>query len=379
MESSHSALKQKIGDIYHYNVALQYMLEESSWEYCDIEKNGDISLRNAHDEITYSVEVKYHNKPTDLKDNQSELWKTIHNFYNDEDKYTKNTQLILYTVSTISANNSLFDWYSLSEDEKISLLKSSSTNTKNKIYKTITKYYDVIFKDEKKLKKTLSKFDIHANQIYFKEHKNRILGNAYFRIFDTHTKKLQALYSLLSVILAGFEGAEKWTITKEDFNKTLKETSKIAQDLIIRVDDDVDIEINDEMYKDSNFVSKLNDIEQDELTVDFAIEDYAKTVYEINQRMSFVSEFDYNKKRLTYERNLLREYQTTKKQIKKNPSIIIEQSQAFYNQIQKLEKIPFLGKTFDDKTTFFQRGYFHILADDDEDKKKIINWHLEKQ
>ena len=378
MESSHSALKQKIGDIYHYNVALQFMLEKSNWEYCDIEKNGDISLRNAYNEIIYSVEVKYHNTSTELKDNQSELWKTIHNFYNDEDKYIENTQLILHTVSTISGDNTLFEWYSLSEDEKILLLKSASTKKKNIIYKTIKKYYDVIFKDENKLGRILSKFEIHANQIYFSEYKNRILDNAYFRIFDTQTKRLQALYSLLSVILAGFEGAEQWTITKEDFNKTLKETSKFAQDLIIRVDDDADIEIDDEMYKDSKFVSKLNDIKQDELTIDFAIEDYAKTVYEINQRMSFVSEFDYNKKRLTYEKNLLREYHTTKKQIKKNSSIIIEQSQIFYNQIQKLEKISFLGKTFDDKTTFFQRGYFHILADDDEDKNKIINWHLEK-
>ncbi len=140
----------------------------------------------------------------------------------------------------------------------------------------------------------------------------------------------------------------------------------------------LDIEINDEMYKNSKFVSKLNDIKQDEVIIDFAIEDYAKTVYEIEERMGLVSQFDYNKKRLTYEKNLLREYHTTKKQIKKNSSIIIEQSQGFYNQIQKLDKIPFLGKTFDDKTTFFQRGYFHILADDDDDKNKIINWHLEK-
>ena len=42
------------------------------------------------------------------------------------------------------------------------------------IYKTIKKYYDVIFKDENKLERVLSKFEIHANQMYFNEYKNRM-------------------------------------------------------------------------------------------------------------------------------------------------------------------------------------------------------------
>ena len=41
-------------------------------------------------------------------------------------------------------------------------------------------------------------------------------------------------------------------------------------------------------------------------------------------------------------------------------------------------KIPFMPQEFNDKTTFFQKGYLHILADD-EDKLNKICWSLKPE
>lgn len=378
-ESDHSALKQKIGDFYHYDVALYYMIDNSDWFYCDLEKNGDISLTNNLNEIILSIEVKYHDKPIELKDNVEELWKTIYNFYNDSDKYMDTTKLILYTASTISKNNTLYNWNSLSSQQKINLLKEASKNKQGEVYKTIKKFYDKIFQNEKKLHGVLSKFDIYANQAYYTEHKKNIKRNAYFRIFDSEKKQLISINNLLEIIHSSFKDVNTWRISSSDFDKKLKEVSANAQDIIVRVDEDINIEIDEGLYKDSNFLDKLREITKDDMTINFAIEDYAKTVYELEMRMNFLSEFDYHKKIDSYENNLIREYHITKSSITPNPANIIEQSKNFYTQIQKLHKVPFIGKTFNDKTTFFQRGYYHILADDDENEKKIIHWHLGKK
>lgn len=152
-ESNHSALKQKIGDFYHYYVALFYMIENHDWHNCDIEKNGDISLINSSNEIILSIEVKYHSEETELKANAIELWKTIKNFYNDINKYNENTELLLYTVSIINSDNSLSNWNNLTADEKYTLLLKSAKKKENEIYTTIKPFYDVIINDEKKLKR----------------------------------------------------------------------------------------------------------------------------------------------------------------------------------------------------------------------------------
>lgn len=41
-------------------------------------------------------------------------------------------------------------------------------------------------------------------------------------------------------------------------------------------------------------------------------------------------------------------------------------------------KVPFMPEEFEDQTTFFQKGYLHILADDNE-KPKQICWSLKAE
>jgi len=354
------------------------MLNIENWENCDIEKNGDISLRNSNDEITFSIEVKYHNSPTELKNNMEELWKTIHNFYNDSDKFIESSKLELYTVSTVSEDNNLLNWNDLSADDKLTLLKSSSKKNEAEIYKTIQKFYDVIFEDENKLKIILSKFKINSNQKYYEKFKEEIKKTSFFRIFNTEIKKNTALEALIAVVLSAFKDVDTWTISKKNFDSKLTEVAHLSQEIIVRVNDDIDIEIDEEMYKNSKFVEKLKDIEQEEYIIDYAIEDYAKAVYEVKERINLLSALDYHRKLENYEKDLIREFRIKKGNIEVNNDIIINQSKQFYQQIQSLDKVPFIGKFFDDKTTFFQRGYFHILANDDSEDKRTIHWHLGK-
>lgn len=376
-ESKHSALKQKIGDPYHYLVALKYMLENSDWINCDLEYSGDISLRDRFDNMILNIEVKHHIDTVELKDNSSELWKTIYNFYNDSDKYIEETQLILYTVATVSEASTIFNWNELSKEDKLEVLRTASFKNETEIYATIKKFYDDIFTNEEKLKSILLKFILKLNQDNYKQYREYLKKESYFKQFIEDEKKIQAIDSLLSIILSGFKDETSWTISKIDFEKKLKEVAGNAQDLVIRVDDDVEIDIDGNEYKESKFVKKLEDIELDDINIDYAIEDYAKTVFEVGERMSFVSEFDYMKKLDTYEKSLVREYHSIRSSITVNSETIIEQSKQFYRQVQIIPKVPFIGKSFDDKTTFFQRGYYHILADNDEER--IIHWHLGKK
>lgn len=379
IESKHSALKQKIGDPYHYLVALKYMLENSDWSYCDIEYSGDISLRDISNNMILNIEVKHHIDTVELKDNSVELWKTIHNFYNDSNKYVDETELVLYTVSTIEESNTLDKWNDKLPEEKLELLRKASLKNKTDIYVTLEDYYNVIFEDEEKLKGILSKFKLQANQKDYTQYREYLKSESYFKQFLEKEKKINAIDSLLSIILSGLKDETTWTISKDDFEKKLKEISGDAQDLVVRVDDDVDINIDEEEYKSRKFVEKLNDIELDDVVIEYAIEDYAKTIYEVDKRMSFVSEFDYQKKLDSYEKTLVKNYRLTKNKITVNKDTIIDQSKQFYHQVQGLPKIPFIGKSIDDKTTFFQNGYYHILADNDEEEKKRIYWHLEKK
>lgn len=378
-ESKHSALKQKIGDFYHYYVALYYMLEHSDWDNCDIEKNGDISLLNSSNEIIRSIEVKYHSQEEELIPHSIELWKTIHNFYNDFERYHENTELFLYTVSTIPTENILSNWNVLSSDEKYELLMNAALTKEDVVYTTIEKFYKVIVEDTEKLKNVLDKFTIISDKEYFTEFKEKITTNAYFRIFNSPTKKENSLFSLMETIFSAFKDVHTWNIKFDEFTAKLSEISINAHQIVMRSDDDIDeIEIDKDVHQKSLFVKKLQDIDKDEMTIGFAIEDYAKAIYEMKKRYDFINPLDLNKRIGTYERSLIREYLITKNKFHPNEETIIKQSQSFYDSIQSLSKIPFIPKIFDDQTTYFQKGYFHILADDDEDSKQKIIWHLGK-
>lgn len=378
-ESKHSALKQKIGDSYHYLVAIKYMLENSEWDNCHIEYSGDISLINQSNEIILSIEVKHHIDDTELNPIGIELWKTIYNFYNDSQKYTDKTLLCLFTVSLVSESSKLYNWNDLSSTNKLDILKEVAQKPDTQIYKTIEKYYNEIFKDENRLESILEKFSIYSEQTNYAKYKNELMKESYFKQFVEDDKKISVIESLIGFVLIGFKNEMSWNISKNDFEKKLQEISISLQGTIIRDDNDVgDIDVSMSEYISSKFVDKLQDIKANETLIDMAIEDYAKTLYELDKRMDLVSSFDYQEKIDTYEKSLVTKYNIEKSFVSFNDENVITQSQQFYKKIITQEKVPFLAKSFDDKTTFFQRGYYQILADNDNDDKKKIIWHLGK-
>ncbi len=180
----------------------------------------------------------------------------------------------------------------------------------------------------------------------------------------------------------GLKDKDTWEITKNDFDQKLKELTVLVQDKILRTDTDIDIEKIDmelESYRKKLFIKKLDNIGFDENIFQSAIDDYAKTIIEVSERMDLSNSLEYDKRLETYEYNLSRLVSDRKNEYKYKSGLKdIEKSQQSYFCIMQSARIPFMPQEFDDQTTFFQNGYLHILADD-EDASTQICWSLKSE
>jgi hypothetical protein len=72
-----NALSTKMGDIYHYYLAIKFLLENNNWSRCEIEKFGDITLIDKNNKQIFNIEVKHHIEKNELKVHQEEFLKTL--------------------------------------------------------------------------------------------------------------------------------------------------------------------------------------------------------------------------------------------------------------------------------------------------------------
>ena len=82
-QSNHSALSTKMGDIYHYYIAIDVLLDVDNWNKCLIEKHGDIVLLNKDNKQVLNMEVKHHHGTNELLIHQEEFQKKLFNWYED--------------------------------------------------------------------------------------------------------------------------------------------------------------------------------------------------------------------------------------------------------------------------------------------------------
>lgn len=154
----------------------------------------------------------------------------------------------------------------------------------------------------------------------------------------------------------------------------------MAQSKIQRTDNHVpltEIDRSLSSYKEKQFIKKLETIEFKEKVFSMAIDDYARTLIELANRMRISSSLEYSERLINYENTLLRKVEETKIDYMLQEGNNIKKSQKSYFSVMKSTKIPFMPEEFDDQTTFFQKGYFHILADDEE-KPKQLCWLIEE-
>ncbi len=380
-KSNHSALSQKIGDVYHYYVAIDYLLhiEKDMWDKCLIEKYGDIVFLNKYGNQILNIEVKHHDNDDELKVYHIDFQKTLFNWVKDSSKYAEDTQLILFTTSIIPATNPLYNWNNLTENKKISLIVENSNNGSSGLYKNIKEYFEKI-KSNEKLKEVIAKFEIIHSSPNIKQIQDQIKSRNYFGIFqDQEEKKEKVISSLYGLVGEGLKDKDTWEISNNNFFQKLKESTDLLQDKILRTDSDINIaEINTKIdsYKEKRFIKKLDNISFGNDIFQLAVDDYAKTIIEVSERMKLKTSLEYDQRLDSYEESLTRLVKDKKNEFSYKTSMTDEEkSQQCYFSIMQSTKIPFIPQEFNDQTTFFQKGYLHILADDTA-KPKQICWSL---
>ena len=375
----HSALSQKAGDVYHYYIAILYMFQIEDWSKCTIEESGDIAFYNIEEKQIYNIEVKHHIEPKELKIYEEEFLKTLYNWFNIRKQFNEHTQLILFTTSNISEHNILKYWNSFDNNKRYKELQANSKKRDGSYYANITKYLLPISRNVNILKELLNKIVINESSPNILNIKNRIFKNSYFNSFSKDEHKNEVINSLYGLIGEGLKGNKKWKITKKEFNQKLKELTVLAQEKILRTDDDIKIKkqsVKD--YKEKLFIKKLENIEFKEDVMELAVNDYAKTVIEASKRMELTNSVEYKARLNGYEESLIKQVNEVQIKYKYRSGDNIRKSQESYFEIMESSKVPFMPQEFDDRTTFFQKGYFHILADDDTTSKKIC-WSLKPE
>jgi len=376
----HSALSQKMGDIYHYYIAIDLFFKTEDWEKCSIEEQGDIVFFNSDDKQILNIEVKHHIESKELNIYDEEFQKTLYNWYNIQEQFDTNTKLQLLTTSTISENNPLYYWNEYSIDKRHKTCNVNQKKSNGNYYANVEKFFLKINKDTIKLKNLLEKVEIIHSQPNIETIKNVIIRNRYFDIFTVEQKN-EVINSVYGLIANGLKDKITWQITKEELNQKIKELSSMAQEKKLRTDNDVklsEVDRDIENYKEKLFIKKLDNIEFKEDIFSMAVDDYARTIIEFSKRMDISTSVEYDSRLEEYNNSLIRRVNEIKTEHRYRNGNEIEKSQQSYFAIMKSPKIPFIPEEFDDQTTFFQKGYFHILADDEE-KPKQICWSLKPQ
>lgn len=378
-----NSLSQQMGNVYHYYVAIKLLLENNNWSKCEVEKLGDIALINKNNKQIFNIEVKHHIEKNELKVYEEEFLKTLSNWFDIRNLFDENTKLILMTTSTISKGNPLQYWNLFISNNKYKTLKENQIQKNGATYVNMIKYFHKINENVDELKELLSKFDIQYSLFNILEIRNEIKKTSHFRLFkDDEKKKDKVIDELYGLIGRGLENKDKWEITKSEFDQKLIESTTLIQDKQLRTDNSIDIKTIDTKilsYKDKQFIKKLENIEFREDVFQSAIDNYVKTIIEITERMRLSSSLEYDERLENYDKSLVKLVSDVKTEYRyKRDLTYIEKSQDSYFKIMNFTKIPFIPEEFDDQTTFFQKGYLHFLADDEDEPKKIC-WSLKPE
>lgn len=383
-----NALSQKMGDIYHYYIAIKLMLDNNSWNKCIIEQYGDIVLLDENEKQIYNIEVKHHIEEQELKIYNEEFQKTLSNWFdirdlfNIKNLFNADTKLILMTSSIVSKDNPLNYWNTFTPEKKYKTLLDNQKQKNGKYYSSVGKYFHQINKNINELKEVLQKVEIQHSLTNILEIKNEIKSLNYFRIFkNNEIKKNKTIDELYGLVGRGLENKNQWEITKNQFDQKLIESTKLIQETILRTDnslykDEIDTDI--ENYKDKQFIQKLDNIEFGENIFRLAIDDYSKSIIEMSERMDLSSSLEYDERLKSYDESLIRLVNEIKTEYEYSNLTDIKKSQQSYFQIMKSNKVPFMLEEFNDRTTFFQKGYLHILAGDEVEPQKIC-WSLKPE
>lgn len=368
------------GFLYQFYIALNYCFELKQGEKLYIEKYGDVTI----DSIS-QIEVKNYSKPlTDCDDN---FWNTLCNWLNDSFDSNNYKQLILLTTQQIGANSQLNNWNKKTKTEKITAITSiadtyckKNSKPKSPHIESIKKHMETVISAEKKetLEKILEKFTIIDCALGFEEIYESMKTKYARHILEEN----QDLYlsALLGFVINPKIVSNNWEILCEDFSKKVQDLSGIYQARTVvfpKIEKSFSQEEIEEK-KGSLFVKKIDDIKYDEDVKNEAISHY---LYTNNLLLKDLASYKLLPNVMSsYENELLNSFKTKRRRYFRNasqnpnPTNIINESQNFYDDVTGEAAQPFVN--FNDTPKRFRNGFYHIMADEDDDK---IVWLLKEE
>lgn len=370
-----------MGNFYHYYIVIDKLFDLNEGEQIIIEVHGDITrAKKAENIFIENYEIKHHESANVLNYANEDFWKTLKNWVNDFDKYQEDTALILYTTSSLDDNFKDFD--SKTVKEKAAYLRGLSTKTDNI---KINAHCDLIFKNSDKLESTLNKITILAGQPNYMTIESKIINKHkdYFDLFDDETVKKNVIEALLGNIITSLKDKETWAIDYQYFKDKKRELvdknapNKKVIDESELYDDDHKHQANQDLINEKLYIRKLKQIELTEPEIfQASINKYRAIKF---TDLLLKHKYGVYKEKLeSCEKSYTEEwcYKKPHHQRKIKNLSQLTASQEFYNAVYDAE----ISKNHlyeEDKTKSFGRGYWHILADD-EDKTEQIYWLIEE-
>lgn len=368
------------GFLYQFYTALDYCFELKPGEKLYIEKYGDITI-----EKIAQIEVKKYSNPlTNVHDN---FWNTLFNWCHDSFHPENYKYLALLTTQQIGAECLFKGWNEKSLEDKldiiISITKDYSEKNKDSTSDPIIakrKHMLSIISDEKRdrLNSVLEKFRIINCALGFEEIYESMKTKYARHILEEN----QDLYlsTLLGFVINPKIVSNNWEILCEDFSKKVQDLSGIYQARTVvfpKIEKSFSQEEIEEK-KGSLFVKKIDDIKYDEDVKNEAVDNF---LYTNNLFLRNLANYKFSHEvMLNYEKELLSSFNTKRRQhyrsipenaISKN---IISESQNFYDDVTGEPAQEFVN--FNDTPKRFRNGFYHIMADEDDDK---IVWLLKKE
>lgn len=361
---SNDASQQVKGFIYQFLIALEKCFEIREGQSVYIECHGDVSIEGADEAV--QTEVKYYKKQ--LTDLDLNLWKTIANWSNPEFEIDKYDSLVLLTTQKIGLTSKWDNWNNKSFVERKSIVHALRTEfgAKLKKGKDLKKAMDVIFADENesRLATILTKMSLDTQNLDAEGYYSKLCER--YAKHLPNMRKREYIQDLYAYIINPHFVEGEWVIAYEDFSIECQRISqKLIDNTVVFPEKRNLREISVDQYQASNFVTKIHDIQYDEVVPE-AVEDY------VNAGMIIHDEFKESPAILPsykrFEEELERTYKGQYRIACRNCKLedVIKDSQDLYDKITTT-KINGRIHTYSDVPLDFQNGVMQILADEKDD------------
>lgn len=370
------------GVVHQLWVALEKCFELGEDQCLLIEKEGDVSIPGVS-----TTEVKLYDYDDDLTDGHLNVWKTLRNWMDLGSNQEKYAALILRTNQSYGTRTRFKGWNEADTTIRIEILTSILADSDSRLQRESEKrratgqqpakpseshaiQRAVLDPDNReRLQEVVSKFTIADESLGFQETYNRLKVTYCGHIPELNQE--QYLGALIVAVIRPGTIDKNWTITRSDFNETLRAASaRFSQGnkrfpQIFRPTSHAAHPIDPQMSHGRPFVAKILEIEHNE-RIPQAIRDYHETQGIIlrNFRDHAVEYPDYKRFAAEVEEAFVLDYSIAKQQLPLN-------SKLFYDKTIRADAPHFPG--FEPPPREFKNGVLHMHLDNESKQHK---WKL---